>query len=163
MPRSDYLKKLNEIFKPEKFKKLKSNPLNVDLANYKIMANKLKKNHLSDKQAYLINPRESLKRGYGIPKNRKPGISLRPIVSSINSFTLGAEQFLHNLISRIVKQCKHFLNSTQDFKRKFSKIRKFENKEFEIVSYDSVSLYTSVDLNLVINKIMSGIYENVRR
>jgi hypothetical protein len=84
MPCSDYLKKLDDIFEPDKFKKLKSNPINKDLADYRIMANKLK-NHLSDKQGYSINPRESLKRGYGILKKHKPGIPLRPIVSSINS------------------------------------------------------------------------------
>ena len=124
------------------------------------MANKLK-NHLSDKQGYLINPRESLKRGYGIPKNHKPGIPLRPIVSSLNSITVGGEQFLHDLISPIVKKCKHSLNSTKDFKQKFSKIPKFDNEEFEVVSFDCVSLYTSVDLNLVIRKIISIIYEDV--
>ena len=108
------------------------------------MANKLKK-HLNDKQAYLINPRESLKRGLGILKNHKPGIPLRHIVSSFNS---------------IVKKCKHSLNSTQDLKRKILKIPKFDNNEFEVVSFDCVSLYTYVDLNLVINKKMSVIYEN---
>ena len=112
------LKKLDDIFEPDKFKKLKSILINKDLADYRIMANKLK-NHLSDKQGYSINPRESLKRGYGIPKNHKPGIPLRPIVSSINSITVGGEQFLHNLISPIVRKCKHSLNSTKDFKQKF--------------------------------------------
>ena len=81
------------------------------------MANKLK-NHLSDKEGYLINPKESLKRGYGIPKNHKPGIPLRPIVSSINSITVSGEQYLHNLIAPIAKKCKFALNSTKDFKEK---------------------------------------------
>ena len=123
------------------------------------MANKLK-NHLSDKEGYLISPRESLKRGYGIPKNHKTGVPLRPIVSSINSITVGGEQYLHNLIAPIVKKCKFSLNSTQDFKSKFSKIPKFDNNEFEVVSFDCVSLYTSIDLPLVINKIIDTIYEN---
>ena len=159
MPHSDYLKKLDEIFEPSKFKKLKSNPINKDLTDYRIMANKLK-NHLSDKEGYLISPRESLKRGYGIPKNHKTGVPLRPIVSSINSITVGGEQYLHNLIAPIVKKCKFSLNSTQDFKSKFSKIPKFDNNEFEVVSFDCVSLYTSIDLPLVINKIIDTIYEN---
>ena len=159
MPRTDYLKKLNEIFEPNKFKKLKSKPINVDLANYRTMANKLK-NHLSDKEGYLINPKESLKRGYGIPKNHKPGIPLRPIVSSINSITVGGEQYLHNLIAPIVKKCKFSLNSTKDFKEKILKIPKFDTNNFEIVTFDCVSLYTSVDLKLVIDKIINTIYEN---
>ena len=41
--------------------------------------------------------RESLKKGYGIPKNHKPGVPLRPIVSSFNSITVGVEQFLQNI------------------------------------------------------------------
>ena len=92
MPNADYLKKLNDIFERNKFKKLKSNPINVDLSNYRIMAHKLK-NHLSDKDGYRINSRESLKRRYGIPKNHKSGIPLRPIVFSINSITVGGEEF----------------------------------------------------------------------
>ena len=90
------------------------------------MANKLK-NHLSDKQGFLINPKESFKSGYGILKNHKPGILLRPIVSSLNSITVGGEQFLQNLISPIVKKCKYSLSSTKDFNQKFSKIPKFNN------------------------------------
>ena len=123
------------------------------------MANKLK-NHLSDKEGYLINPKESLERGYGILKNHKPGIPLRPIVSSINSITVGGEQYLHNLMAPIVKKCKFSLNSTKDFKEKILKIPKFDTNNFEVVTFDCVSLYTSVDLKLVIDKIINTIYEN---
>ena len=87
----------------------------------------------------MINPRESLKRRYGIPKNHKSGIPLRPIVFSINSITVGGEEFLNNLISPIVKKCKFSLESTKQFEENFLKIPKFDHNEFEVVSFNCVS------------------------
>ena len=156
---SEYIKKLDETFEKTKFKKLKSNPLNVDLAAYRKVINAIKP-HLSNKDEYLLTPTESLKRGYGIPKNTKPNLPLRPIVSSLNSITNGGEKYLHKLIAPLVKKCKYSLTSTKEFKNKFSQIEIFDNNEFEIVCLDCVSLYTSVDLKLVLDYIIHEIYSN---
>ena len=74
-----------------------------------------------------------------MPKNTKPNLPLRPIISSLNSITDGGEKYLRNLISSLVKKCKYALSSTKDFKN-------FNDTEYEIIIYDCVSLYTSVDL-----------------
>ena len=159
---TDYVKKLDQIFEKSKFQKLKSNPLNVDLAAYRKVINEIKPN-LSNKNEYLLTPTESLKRGYGIPKNTKPNLPLRPIVSSLNSITNGGEKYLHNLIAPIIKKCKYSLYSTKEFKNKFSKIQQFDDNEFEVICLDCVSLYTSVDLKLVLDFIIDSIYSDKDR
>ena len=53
---------------------------------------------MTNRDEYRTAPVENLKRAYGIPKNHKPGRPLRPIVSSINSITCGAEEYLKTLI-----------------------------------------------------------------
>ena len=101
---SDYLKKLDDTFNSDKFKKLRYNPINVDLKKYRTEANKMKP-HISVKDERRIMPVEASKSAYGIPKNSKPGVPLRPIVSSLNSICTGAESFLHDLIKPIVADC----------------------------------------------------------
>jgi hypothetical protein len=59
------------------------------------MANKLK-NHLNDKEGYLISPKKFLIRGYEISRNHKIEVPLRPILSSINSLTVSGEQYFYN-------------------------------------------------------------------
>ena len=86
------MKKLDETFNADKFKKLRHNPINVGLKKYRAEANKMKP-HISVKDERRIMPVEALKSAYGVPKNAKPGVPLRPIVSSLNSICTGAEAF----------------------------------------------------------------------
>ena len=99
---------------------------------------------------FKVTPIETLKRGYGIIKNHKEGLPLRPIVSSLNTITSGVENYLKELISPINDNCKYSVDSTLSFKTKFyefSQTRKFNLEEFEVISYDCQSLYTSINLN----------------
>ena len=84
---------------------------------------------------------------------------MRPIVSSLNSITSGAESYLHDLITPIVKNCKYSLNSTIELKKRFLEIQGFNSVEYEIVSYDCVSLYTSINIDLVLEHILEIVYE----
>ena len=79
-------------------------------------------------------------------------------MSSLNSITNGGEKYLHKLIAPLIKRFKYSLLSTKDFKEKFSKIQNFNESEYEIVTFDCVSLYTSVDLKQTIDYILTAIY-----
>jgi hypothetical protein len=115
---SDYMKKLDETFNADKFKKLRYNPINVDLKKYRAEANKMKP-HISVKDERRIMPVEALKSAYGVPKNAKPGVPLRLIVSSLNCICTGAEAFLHDLIKPIVAECKFSIKSIRNSRIKF--------------------------------------------
>ena len=89
------------------------------------------------------------------------GRRLRPIVSSINSITCGAEEYLKTLIEPIVKKCKYSICSSKEFKAKITKINNFNHNEFEIVSFDAASLYTSINIQKVTKYIIEYIFDNI--
>ena len=79
-------------------------------------------------------------------------------MSSLNSITSGSEAFLQNLISPITNSCKFSVESTIEFKKRFLEIEGFNSEEYEIVTFDCVSLYTSININLVLEHILNIIY-----
>ena len=155
----DYIKKLDKVFDKDHFLKLKSNPINVDLSNFRKLLNQMKP-YMTNKDEYHASPCENLKRAFGIPKNHKEGQPLRPIISSINSITSGAEQYLQQIIKLIVKKCKYSVESTKEFKSKLIKFENFDDTVYEIVSFDATSLFTSINIPKVIDYILDTIYEN---
>ena len=60
----------------------------------------------------MIEPSESIKKGYGILKVKKPGMPVRPIISSIFSITSGAEKFILKIVSPLLKKCTFSFKST---------------------------------------------------
>ena len=153
----DYIFKLNQVFSPDKFEKLSKNPLQSDILKFHKVIYKLKP-YLSISDNYLIQPTESIKKGYGILKIKKPGMPLRPIVSSIFSITSGAEQYLLKILKPLVEKCKFSLSSTKVFKEKFMKITQNFTNFYEIFNIDATSLYTSINVPRVIDHIVSEIY-----
>ena len=160
--KKEYIKKLDQVFSPDKFKPLKLNPINTDLASIKKLINSFKP-YLTNINEYKVTPIETLKRGYGIIKNHKDGLPLRPIVSSLNTITSGVESYLKDLISPINQSCKYSVDSTLSFKAKFlefSQIGNFNSEEHEVVSYDCQSLNTSINLQRVLKSILDQIYQD---
>ena len=158
-----YLTKLEEVFDPIKFKKVPTNPIKEDLKNYMALKVKFSK-YLSKSDQLKIKPIHGLKRGYGIPKLHKDGHPVRPIISSLNSITSGAESYLHTLISPILAECKFSVNSTRTFKERFCQVRhNFNLDEHEICSFDACSLFTSINVARTVNYITNKIYDNVEQ
>jgi hypothetical protein len=67
----------------------------------------------------LIEPSESIKKGYGISKVEKPGMPVRPMIRSIFSITSGAEKFILKIVSPFLKKRNFLLKSTKQFTEKF--------------------------------------------
>ena len=114
----DYTFKLNSIFSPDKFEKLSLNPLQSDLLLFRKVIYKLKP-YLSISDYHLIEPSESIKKGNGILNVKKPGMPVRPIISSIFSITSGAEKFILKIVSPLLKKCTFSLKSTKQFTETF--------------------------------------------
>ena len=131
------------------------NPIKTDLEKFRALAYKLNE-HLLILDIYLIRPLESLKRANGLSKIHEPDIPVRSIVSSVNSVTSGAEIFLKRLVQPILNQCNFSGNSTKEFKNRFEK----DIRKHELVSYDAVSLYTSVNVSRTIEYIIKIRYED---
>ena len=74
--------------------------------------------------------------------------------------TEGTEQFLAKLIAPIVDKCNFSVKSTKAFKEIFIQKRNSFNSDFEIISFDSTSLFTNINVDRVIDYILGIIFES---
>ena len=161
LDKDDYLKKLDNVFEPSKFERLNTNPIKTDLRELKSLISEFGE-FLSKSDQRIIDPTQSLKKGFGLLKLHRQGEPLRPIVSSFNSLTSGSEQFLLNLFKPILAKCKFSINSTKNFKQKFCEIKdKFDERIHEVVSFDATSLYSNINVKRTVKFIVNHIYHNL--
>ena len=86
---------------------------------------------------------------YGLPKVHKPGIPLRPIVSSTGTATYNTAKELARKLKPLVGSSIHHVQNTRDF---VEQIKDTRLKQGEcIISYDVAALFTSVPIQPVIN------------
>ena len=123
---NDYKQKLNNIFSDTtKFDFLTTDPLPENLIACRKSLKKMEP-YLSKTSYQKMLPLESLKKSYGTIKRHKIGKPVRPIVSSIDSVTSGAEAYIQKIINPLADKCKFSVNSTKSFKEQFFKnINKF--------------------------------------
>ncbi|CAD6235335.1 GSCOCG00012412001-RA-CDS, partial [Cotesia congregata] len=86
---------------------------------------------------------------YGLRKVHKSGCCLRPVVSCISSLGYKLSRYLHNVLSPVVKTFKFNLKNSREFVE-YIKLQKIP-KNFRLVSFDVVSLFTNILQELVIN------------
>ena len=83
-------------------------------------------------------------------------LPLKPVVSNIGTATYEISKYLAKLLQPLAKS-EHTIESTKDF------ITKLKGKriptDFELVSFDVVSLFTKVPLDFTIELILDKVYE----
>ena len=82
-------------------------------------------------------------------------LPLRPVISNIGTATYEISKYLANLLQPIAKS-EYTINSIKDFVEKIRS--KKMGTEFEMISFDVVSLFTSVPLDFTIELILNKIY-----
>ena len=87
-------------------------------------------------------------RFYGLPKIHKPGIPLRPIVSSVNSPTCAISGYLARILSPVVGKTDHTVKNSCEF-ADFIRDKTLNACE-ELVSVDVVSLFTKIPVDLAV-------------
>ena len=87
-------------------------------------------------------------RFYGLPKIHKPGIPLRPIVSFVNSPTYAISGYLARILSPVVGNTDYTVKNSCEF-ADFIRDKTLNACE-ELVSFDVVSLFTKILLDLAI-------------
>ena len=85
---------------------------------------------------------------YGLPKIHKPGIPLRPIVSSIGAATYNTAKELAKILKPLVGASAHHVHNTRDFVEQIKDVRLKQGEC--IISYDVTALFTSVPINPVL-------------
>ena len=91
---------------------------------------------------------------YGLPKLHKPGIPLRPILSSSGSFNHECARWLSQSLANL-RQHPTNISDTFTFLSKISN-HNFANQT--MVSFDVKSLFTNIPLSFTLNLILESIY-----
>ena len=95
---------------------------------------------------------------YGLPKIHKPGIPLRPIISSIGTVTYNTAKELARILKPLVGLSEHHIQNTFDFVQQIKEV-KLKNDE-SLVSYDVTALFTSVPIPPVLKIIEEKLKED---
>ncbi|BHF60302.1 hypothetical protein SprV_0100326600 [Sparganum proliferum] len=93
----------------------------------------------------------AMARFYGLPKVHKPGVPLRPIVSLRGTPTFGLPKWLYQRFRFLTEDSEWMVKSAEQF---LGSIRHLEIESDEMmVSFDVVSLFTSIPTDLTISTI----------
>lgn len=163
MNKFDYVNKSMAFLRGDEFECLESDPTKSFQARVQRVLLSMKKNFTPTqyKRLYPSSSRPGLY--FGLAKVHKlrddsrdvDHLPLRPVISNIGTATYHVSKYLANLLQPIAKS-EFTINSTKDF---VGKIRsKKIGTEFEMVSFDVVSLFTSVPLEFTIELILNKIY-----
>ena len=85
---------------------------------------------------------------YTVPKIHKPGIPLRPIVSFVNSPTYAISGYLVRILSPVVGNTDYTVKNSCEF-ADFTRDKTLNACE-ELVSFDVVSLFTKIPVDLAV-------------
>ncbi|BHF81588.1 hypothetical protein SprV_0802472000 [Sparganum proliferum] len=93
----------------------------------------------------------AMARFYGLPKVHKQGVPLRPIVSLRGTPTFGLSKWLYQRLCFLTKDSEWTVKSAEEF---LTRIKHLEVEADEVmVSFDVISLFTSIPPALAINTI----------
>ena len=84
-----------------------------------------------------------------LPKIHKPGIPLRPIISSIGTVTYNKAKELARILKPLVGLSEHHIQNTFDFVQQIKEVKL--NNDESLVSYDVTALFTSVPIPPVLD------------
>ena len=144
--KADYIKKAEELLKEETYRKIPEDPT-VKQKNklINILRNIKTEGGLNEESYRRLYPTGAgSPKFYGLPKIHKPGIPLRPIISSIGTVTYNTAKELAKILKPLVGLSKHHVHNTMDFVEQLKEVRL--KKEESMVSYDVTALFTSVPI-----------------
>ena len=154
----DYKQKMFNILNDKTKFKLCCNDIfaNREVTLNNLLHKILRNGNLTDKlykDLYSIGARPCII--YGLPKNQKQNIPLRPILSSIGTFSYKTAKYLSKILSPLAQNT-HLLKDSHDF---ISRLNKLKLQNSHTVSFDVESLFTNVLLDYIINLILKRIYK----
>ena len=157
--KSDYVKKVKSILEDgNKFKILDEDPTidREEKLQKKLYYMFKFKNSFGAKTYARIRPVGS-RSGvmYGLPKIHKKDAPIRPIISSIGTYTYKLAEYLDEILKPISNESRYSLKDTFDFCNKIKELNKSTNlKNSIMVSFDVSSLFTNIPTNESIDLII---------
>ena len=158
--KQEYIKKAEDLLQESSYKKITDDPT-AKLKNKLIsILKKIKADGgLKDDLYRRLYPTGAVSlKFYGLPKIHKPGIPLRPIISSIGTVTYNTAKELARILKPLVGLSKHHIHNTIDFVQQIKEVKLKEDES--MVSYDVTALFTSVPIPPVIKIIEEKLKED---
>lgn len=154
LPKTSYEEKMAFLLSDENtYEMIPTDPTEKLIKETSKLVNTLYKDKLISNQIKLRLKNESAiaPRIYGLPKIHKETIPLRPIVSTINSPAGPLAKFCAQILNKITDQEKYNFGNSYNFKEFVDKI--ILPKDYILISFDVVSLFTNVPLELAMKVI----------
>ena len=151
MDKVEYHKKAEELLNTRTYKKISEDPTKKQKNKLiSILKNIKAEGGLNEETYNRLYPTAAVpSKFYGLPKIHKPGIPLRPIVSSIGPATYNTAKELAKILKPLVGMSAHHVQNTRDFVEQIKDIRLKQGEC--IMSYDVTALFTSVPIQPVLN------------
>lgn len=150
MTKTDYKSKMFDLLSDQNtYRSLPYDTSDALHARLIYMATRLKKNKWINEEDYnkIVMYNSAMPKIYGQPKVHKPQIPHRPVVASYESPNYKASSFLAEILKHLTKHSKYNIKNAFEFVERVSKLKLNHNEL--CVSFDVVSLFTNVPLDLI--------------
>ena len=143
----DYTAKSETLLQQSNYKLLKADPTNKYKNKLIALLKTIKAEGGSDDITYKrLYPTGAVPpKYYGLPKVHKPGMLLRPIISSVGSVTHSTAKELTRIIKPLVGGSQHHVRNNKDFIHSIEGIQLTADEC--MMSFDVESLFTSVPVD----------------
>ncbi|XP_075150330.1 uncharacterized protein LOC142224445 [Haematobia irritans] len=151
MDSKEYKSKMHAIIHDMcSYKRLKIDPTSkFKTKNNKLVEKLYKENLISIEEKNKLTSKTAIApRIYGLPKVHKEGTPLRPICSSINAPSYKMCRYISSILKNVTKDSKYNVKDAIDFKTKIKNVRLTDDEI--LISFDVVSLFPSIPVNLAI-------------
>lgn len=149
MFKSDYQQKMMDLLQDEStYERIFIDPTSAVNKEVKSIINKLERNQkIESKFAKLLIIEDPVApKAYGLPKTHKPGIPIRPIVSTIGSPCYKISKYLCSILKPMTLNSQYNIKNSFCLKEQLDKM--VLGQDDVLVSFDVVSLFTNIPLQL---------------
>ena len=160
LEKEDYIRKSEDLLKKNTYRELTADPTNKYknklISLFKTTKSQGGINNTTYRRLYptgAVSPKY-----YGLPKIHKPGVPLRPIISSRGSATYETAKELANIIKPLVGRSPHHVMNNKDFLENIKDI-KLQPDEC-MISFDVSALFTSIPIDPAIDTIRKQLEED---
>lgn len=154
---TSYENKLHDLLNNDSYSIIQTNPLENLVRKESNFINKLKKEKNIKNIMKTLPPFEpntlGLAKFYGLVKIHKENKPLRPITAMIGSVGYSLSKIFDKMLNTVFPRTKHHIKDTYEFVE-FIKTIKID-KEDRLISFDVVSMYTSIPIDLVKEIVLS--------
>ncbi|XP_067614494.1 uncharacterized protein [Eurosta solidaginis] len=156
MEKSDYRSKMQSLLEDlSSYRRLRQDPtLKLQTKNNQLVDKLHKLGLITNNEKLKMSTHTALPpRIYGLPKVHKENMPLRPICSMLNAPSYNLCKYLTNILKNLTTKSKFNVKSAIEFKDKVNDSCIYDDER--LVSFDVVSLFPSIPIDLAIQTILT--------